>query len=101
MSLAPIEIDAVNSRIIHQYAFIPNSLRYFKPPEIVPKTVRAAASVVRSTLSQVAKKDCRKPKPGVAFERTSWIEVPEVPDASEVFASCGRKGVLAFDTRID
>jgi hypothetical protein len=44
---------------------MPNDFSTTEALEIVPKMVRAAARVVRSSLSHVLKKDCKKPKPGV------------------------------------
>jgi hypothetical protein len=65
---------------------MPSPFKTTEALEIVPKMVRAAARVVRSSLSQVLKNDCMKPKPGVESLRIFWSEV-DVPAAAVASAT--------------
>jgi hypothetical protein len=56
---------AVKNRVNHQYIFQAIPCRLLNAPDSVPYIVRAAARVVRSSLSQLAKKARRKVKVGV------------------------------------
>jgi hypothetical protein len=91
LSLLATEIDAVKSAVNHQYTFIPSPLRTTKALDIVPKMVKAAARVARSSFNHVLKKACKKPKPGVDFWRI-WER--EVPVPSEVLARATVEGAM-------
>ena len=65
---------AVKNFVNHQYNFKARPLTIRNAPLKVPNIVRAAARVVRSSLSQVEKKERRKLKMGVERLRISCIE---------------------------
>lgn len=81
----------MKSAVNHQYTFIPSPLRTTKALDIVPKMVKAAARVARSSFNHVLKKACKKPKPGVDFWRI-WER--EVPVPSEVLARATVEGAM-------
>src|ERR1700709_276203 len=85
LSWAPMEIDAVQNFVNHQYNLRPSVLRTPKAPDIVLKMVRAAAIVVISSLSQLEKKALRNAKLGIDRLRSWWVDVPgATPLRSEV-----------------
>ena len=65
---------AVKNFVNHQYNFKARPLTIRNAPLKVPNIVRAAARVVRSSLSHVEKKERRKLKLGVERRRISCIE---------------------------
>ena len=79
---------------------MPSPFKTTEALEIVPKMVRAAARVVRSSLSQVLKNDCMKPKPGVESLRIFWSEV-DVPAAAVASATVEAMIVKVWPRRGD
>lgn len=76
-----MEMEAVQNLVNHQYNLSASAWRVWPAVEIVLTMVRAAASWVISSWSQVEKNACRKPRLGVEC----WmIEEPAAAPSREV-----------------